>query len=189
MSLMDVTVAVGRHESVVDEDMSAAIATHMAREYLFRHGWRTIVRRGRVFLPLDDDLAAVGLPMDWTTAVLAELRAMDLRCPVVALDLPAATRGVFLVPRGDRASVPWLPGWLVSCWPDDAAVPLPVGTPEAGDVGWLCPPESDSGSSLSLHDLIGVLNRVHDAVHAAGPGGRTRFGHPFAAPRLTECTA
>jgi hypothetical protein len=135
-----------------------SLAAYASREYLLELGWRTTVRDGEVLLELDDDMAAVVLPADWAMTALADLRAMNLCCPVVLLPDGVVPHCVFLLeeakPHGELP-----PPWLWRPWPAGEGVPLPIGHSLSAHT-WLRPPTA--GGAVSVAVLAGVLARLLD---------------------------
>lgn len=138
------------------------LAAYAAREYLLEHGWTTTVRGDEVMLPLGDGMVAVTVPVDWARLALADLRAMDLCCPVVLLSERHEAQAVFLLEgsadvRPDRL----LPAWLWRPWPQED-IALPTGVFRGG-ISWLRPPEMGTRGSVTVPVLGRVLANLLEA--------------------------
>jgi hypothetical protein len=148
------------------EERAGDLAAYAAREYLLEYGWTTTVRGDDVLLLLEGGLTAVTIPLEWAQLALADLRAMDLSCPVILLPKGHETQGVFLLEdapdaRPDRS----LPGWLWRPWPAED-IPLPTGVSRSG-ISWLRPPNIGTGGTVTVSLLGRVLASLLD-THAAG---------------------
>jgi hypothetical protein len=157
-----------RQTDLRDENADTLVS-YAARQYLFENGWTTTVRDSQVLLRLDDDLTGVSMPLDWALMALAELRAMNLYCPVVCMEDREESQCFFLLTPPHRAeSSPVFPAWIWRMLPPGGEIPLPTGVVKDNCVTWLRPPLPNGSTPVPVTVLSDVVASILDCTARVG---------------------
>ncbi|GAB3451635.1 hypothetical protein [Actinophytocola sediminis] len=144
------------HLTLVDD--TGADLRYASREYQLERGWTTTVRGHQLLLDLDDDTWGLLMPTDVATALLAELHAMRLSCPIVGLPGTHDRRSILLL-EPERAATPRLPA-AVSRLPSGTTVALPPSVTPNGPVYWLAPHDPPGSTRPAVQTVADTLTRV-----------------------------